>query len=100
MRRERKIEQKQERFLAKQEERRQRKMSSKDSLPRPYHLGANAAAVDGERNIEGMKETAAAVENAEVAALAGPRNGQRPRSNRLAFAGIRDAASGINPGRR
>ena len=59
MRRERKIEQKQERFLAKQEERRQRKMSSKDSLPRPYHLGGNAAAEAGE---QGMKTSLDAVE--------------------------------------
>jgi hypothetical protein len=65
MRRERKIEQKQERFLAKQEERRQRKMdlnSQPEGRFQPLS-SANAAAVDGERNIEGMKETAAAVES-------------------------------------
>jgi hypothetical protein len=60
MQRERKREQQRERFYEREE--RKRAKRHKNSLPEPYHSGANAAAdaVARERN-EGMK-TAAAVE--------------------------------------
>ena len=71
MRREARIAQRQERWLAQQEERRQRKMKT-HSLPGRelcHAPGADAAAVDGE--VEGMKtaKAAAAIQSVAVVLL-------------------------------
>jgi hypothetical protein len=70
MQRERKREQQRERFYEREE--RKRAKRHKNSLPEPYHSGANAAAdaVARERN-EGMK-TAAAVEQEDSPNLGAP----------------------------